>query len=252
MDKETSTAGMSIAIVGGGNVATHLANALRGKAKVSLVNPHTLEGFPETCDVAIISVKDDAIQEVAQNIKGKAALIAHTSGSKPIDTLAGCADMTGVLYPMQTFTKDVPLDYSTIPFFTEGSDEQAEKTLQRIASAISGSVRHAGSEDRRKLHLAAVFACNFTNALVGIADDLLKENGMDYTVMLPLIDQTVRKLHELSPREAQTGPAARHDMSVIERQRGMLSPHADFQAIYDRITDFILNHQTPSTKTQLP
>lgn len=232
---------MNVAIIGSGNVASHLIKALSGKVSLFPVNPRTLEGLPPQCDVAVISVKDDVIEEIARRISGRADIIAHTSGSKPIDVLAGCAKATGVFYPMQTFTKDVPLEYSEIPFFIEGSDSDSETVLCDLARLISPNVRLAGSDDRRKLHLAAVFACNFTNALIGVADDLLHENGMDYTVMLPLIRQTVAKLYSVPPKDAQTGPAARHDMSVINRQHDMLESKPELQSIYDSISSLILS-----------
>lgn len=235
-----SYASLPVCIIGSGNVASHLAKALEGKAAVRLINPHTLEGIPEPCDIAIIAVKDDAIKEVAHKMKGKSKTLAHTSGSVPVSVLEGCAEHTGVFYPMQTFTKDVALDYAEMPFFIEGDTEESESLLSGLARLISPSVRKADSEDRRKLHLAAVFACNFTNCLVGVADSLLKENGMDYKVMLPLLRQTIRKLESVPPVEAQTGPAARRDRSVIESQCAMLESHGLMKRIYNDITEQII------------
>lgn len=227
---------MDIAIVGRGNVATHLFKALEGKADIHMVNPHTLEGMPEHVDIAIISVKDDVVAEMAERIKGRAGIVAHTSGSCPLDCLKGSAPSTGVFYPMQTFTKGVDLDYSEIPFFIEGSDEKTEKKLMDLARLISGNVRKADSIGRRQLHLAAVFACNFTNRMMGIADEILKEHGMDYTVMLPLLKQTMEKLSSIPPGEAQTGPAVRGDMGVMQAHLKMLEDKPELRDIYKLIS----------------
>lgn len=212
----------SVAIIGSGNVATHLCAALNGKVKLHQVNPRSLEGLPQHADIAIISVKDSAIEEVASRIAGDYNVVCHTSGSVPMSVLAGRGNMQGVFYPLQTFTKGVSLDYSEIPFFIEGSSPEAVDLLSRLARKISNNVVEADSASRKVLHLASVFACNFSNCLVGIADDLLKDNGMDYRVLLPLLRQTVAKLDSLSPSEAQTGPAARLDFPVMKSHVEML------------------------------
>ena len=238
---------MRTAIIGTGNVATHLAKALEKEGAVG-VNSRNLEGMPEECDLAIISVKDDAIAEVAQKLMGRAKIIAHTSGSVPADALKGCSERYGVFYPMQPFTKGVTMDYSEIPFFIEGSDTATEEALTSLALMISPNVRKAGSSARKRLHLSAVFACNFTNCLMGIADELLKESGMDYTVMLPLLKQTVGKLYGTSPAMAQTGPAARGDLKTIEAHLAMLSDKPHLQDIYLALTKRILDSNLKAGK----
>lgn len=230
----------AISIIGNGNVATHLFRALKDKADVRIVNSRTLEGLPEHSDLILIAVKDDVIEEIASKVKGKGDIIAHTSGSVPANVLEGTAGRFGVFYPMQTFSKDVGLNYEEIPFFIEGSDVEAEDALKSYAGLISDNVNVADSDDRRQLHLAAVFACNFTNALVGAADDILRERGMDYKVMLPLLKQTVGKLETLTPEEAQTGPASRHDMNVLEKHMKMLEDKPLLREIYSGISDLIL------------
>lgn len=227
----------TVTVVGRGNVGIHLAKAFN----VEAVNSRTLEGLPEYSDVIIIAVKDDAIAEVASRLKGKCGILCHTSGSIPIDVLTGCAPHIGVLYPMQTFSKNVELDYSSIPFFAEASDSDTEKCLAALASTVSDKVCHADSAGRKRLHIAAVFACNFANHLVAIADSLLHEDGLDYRVLLPLLHQTVDKLDRVSPHEAQTGPASRHDLGVINSHLSMLSRHPDYQRLYRLLSDSIIN-----------
>lgn len=238
---------LNISIVGSGNVATHLAKAFSGKASVSLVNPHTLEGLPEKSELVIISVKDDAIKEVAAKLKGRAEIVAHTSGSVAMSALEGCAQHIGVFYPLQTFSKNVSLNYKEIPFFIEGSDDTSIRVLTSAARLISEHVMPADSAIRKKLHIAAVFACNFTNSLAGIADELLQEDGLDYKVMLPLLRQTVDKLSSLSPAEAQTGPAVRGDKTVMDAHLKMLEGNDTLSEIYRTLSARISSVATCKT-----
>lgn len=232
-----------IAIIGNGNVGSHLYLALKGKTQVKLINPHTLEGLPENPEVIIICVTDDTIREVAKKLPPSTAIIAHTSGSVPLSALDFLDNPTGVFYPLQTFTKGVKLDYSEIPVFIEGSNENTANELKKIASLFSLDVREADSEARRQLHLASVFACNFTNALAGIAKDLLHESGTDFSALFPLMKQTVNKLAFKSPKEAQTGPAARGDFKVIEKHLEMLNRRPDLQEIYSSLSKIISNNK---------
>lgn len=235
--------GLNISIIGAGNVGSYLAGWLETDHNVTLVSSRTLDNLPSESDVIIIATKDDVIPEVAEKVRGKAGLIAHTSGSVPGSVLDGCADKTGVFYPLQTFTKGVEMEKSEVPVFIEGSDGVAARTLSDIARTFTGNIFHAGSEQRKKLHVAAVFACNFTNALIGMADGLLKEDGFDYTVLLPLIRQTIGKLSSIDPEKAQTGPAARGDRRVVESHIRMLESHPEYQEIYRTISQFIMKKQ---------
>lgn len=233
----TSETTISVSVIGTGNVGVHLAKALG----LAPVNSRTLQNLPPYSDVIIIAVKDDAVASVAQNLIGRAGIICHTSGSVPLSVLHGCAPHTGVLYPMQTFSKNVALDYSSIPFFTEASDAHTEEILKNIALSMSRNVNHADSVGRKRLHIAAVLSCNFSNHLVALADDLLKEGGLDYRILLPLLHQTIDKLHNLPPAEAQTGPAAREDMNVIASHLAMLAPKPQIQDIYSLLSNSIIN-----------
>lgn len=235
-----------IAVIGAGNVGSHLAKALRmpraieADAETIAVNPRTLDGLPSDADLYLICVKDDAIASVADSLPQVEGIVAHTSGSVDIGILSR-HKRRGVFYPLQTFTKGVNLDYRQIPFFIEGSDEEVCRRLCGYASLISDTVKRAGSATRARLHLAAVFACNFTNCLYGIADDILKESGLDFKVLLPLIDQSVAKVADVAPRCAQTGPAARGDLRVMSKQEAMLASHSDYQEIYTLISKYIFN-----------
>ena len=248
----------TISIVGTGNVATHLYKALSeiptsvcgngthdqaipSAPDITLVNSRTLEGLPDHSDVILIAVKDDAITEVAARVSGKASILAHTSGSIPIEALKGYAENYGVFYPLQTFSKDKELDYKEIPFFIEGSSKSAADMLTSLASLISKNVYEADSDKRKRLHIAAVFACNFANHLVGIADDILKENGMDYTMLLPLLKETIGKLYLLPPSMAQTGPAVRNDTTVMKAHEEMLTDNPEYLGIYRALSQSIID-----------
>lgn len=236
----------SVNIVGSGNVAGHLDKALADKVRCSMINPRTLEGFDPNADLTIISVSDDAIAKVAKTIKalGYHGLIAHTSGSVPIDILRSTFDHSGVFYPMQTFSKDKTLDYSSIPFFIEASDSDSEEALFLLAKKISPIVNKADSKQRKSLHIAAVFACNFVNHLWSLSGDVLADQGYDFTVLLPLIEETVKKIQVISPVMAQTGPASRGDMNVIESHLDYLSDRPELQKIYQLLSDSILRSRS--------
>lgn len=229
-----------ISIIGKGNVGSHLYEALKHVADVCLIDSRTLANLPTESDICLICVSDSAIPEVASRLKGKADIVAHTSGSIQMDVLAPDSKNYGVFYPLQTFTKGVKLLYSEIPFFIEGNNSETTERLINLASLISDRVIKADSEKRRQLHLASVFACNFANNLVTIADDILQQSGMDYTLLLPLLRQTVEKLYELSPALAQTGPAARKDYPVIEAHLSLLEANKAYQEIYRLMTENIM------------
>ncbi|MCH5228009.1 MAG: DUF2520 domain-containing protein [Muribaculaceae bacterium] len=230
---------MKVAIVGNGNVASHLFQALRDKIETVLVNSRTLEGFPPDADIVLISVSDNAIEEVFSRLPHTAAVMAHTAGSVPMDVLNKNVAGYGVFYPLQTFTKGVELNYREIPVFIEGNSQETVERLKALASLFSDNVKEADSEARKKLHLASVFACNFSNALAGISQEILKESALDFKDLLPLMKQTINKLASLSATEAQTGPAVRGDTKVMNAHLKMLEDKPLFQEIYTLLSDYI-------------
>lgn len=229
---------MTVNIVGSGKVARHLLRAFSGKVETAIVNPHSFEGLVVHADVTLICVSDNAIREVGSRLPSSAGIIAHTSGSIPLDALAG-HDRYGVFYPLQTFSENSDPDYSIIPFFIEGSEEEVEKRLATLASLISKNVMSADSDKRKSLHLASVFACNFANHLWALADSILKKNGMDFNVLRPLLEETLLKTKTISPHDAQTGPAVRNDTEVIGKHLAMLENEPGVREIYRILTDSI-------------
>ena len=215
----------------------------------------------DDADVYIFSVKDSAlVQLVAQLCRHEAdglgedgavnalrkakkgeheRVFLHTAGSMPMSVFKGMAQHYGVLYPMQTFSKQREVDFSIIPCFVEANDEFAQKQIEGLAREISGRVYQLSSEDRKYLHLSAVFACNFANHCYAISQDLLEEHGIPFDVMLPLINETAAKVHEMKPKDAQTGPAVRYDENVIDKQSKLLENHPHFKKVYDSMSKSI-------------
>ena len=215
----------------------------------------------DDADVYIFSVKDSALlQLVAQLCRHEAdglgedgavnalrkakkgeheRVFLHTAGSMPLSVFKGMAQHYGVLYPMQTFSKQREVDFSIIPCFVEANDEFAQKQIEGMAREISGRVYQLSSEDRKYLHLSAVFACNFANHCYAISQELLEEHGIPFDVMLPLINETAAKVHEMKPKDAQTGPAVRYDENVIGKQSKLLENHPHFKKVYDSMSKSI-------------
>lgn len=232
---------LKVAIVGSGNVAFHLTKALAPYADVTTVNSRTLDGWRPDSDIVIIVVSDDAIAEVASRLPDYTGILAHTSGSVPMSVLAEHSAHPAVFYPLQTFSRKRSLDYSQIPFFIEASCTDDAATLLALASKVSKTVIEADSETRRRVHIASVLVCNFTNHLVHLADTFLADNGLDSSVLIPLLHETVAKLDELSPLSAQTGPAVRGDLATIKRHLELLAPYPTTQSLYRILSDSIYN-----------
>ena len=248
---------MKAVIIGSGNVATNLARALTvAGVEIIQVYSHTLGNaaalagtigakatdklgdIDDRADIYIISVKDDAIANVVESIPDNGALWVHTSGSTPIDVFHGRRKHFGVFYPMQSFSKQIETDFADVPFFIEADSDDTEHAITSVARTLSRRVFKATSEQRRRLHIAAVFACNFANHLWAIADDVLGEAGLPFDVMLPLIRTTVDKLNRLTPAESQTGPAMRRDSKIMQSHIDMLDD--DKKLIYTILSDDIM------------
>ena len=244
---------MKIVLIGAGNLATHLGKALHAaghdmvqvfsrtmqsaETLASLLDAEPLTNMAQVrddADVYIFLVKDSALEQlISQLCGGEKKVFLHTAGSMPMSVFRGKALHYGVLYPMQTFSKQREVDFSIIPCFIEANDEFALKQIEGLAGQISHRVYQLSSEDRKYLHLSAVFACNFANHCYAASQELLQQHGIPFDVMLPLIDETAAKVHGMTPKEAQTGPAVRYDENVIDKQIQLLENQPYFQKIYD-------------------
>lgn len=228
---------MQIVIIGSGNVAYHLAKAfvlnniplaqIFGRNEEELrkisgeLNIHFSTEHLQEADLYIICVSDRSVEDVSKMIVRKDCLVAHTSGSLPKEILAGDYRKAS-FYPLQTFSKSKALDYSKIPFFVEAENENDLQTLFTIASKISENVMESTHEKRKYIHLTAVFACNFVNHLFARAKEISDLQEIPFDYFLPLIDETVQKIHEIDPKSAQTGPAVRNDRRILELHQQLL------------------------------
>lgn len=238
----------SICIIGQGNVATHLCVAFAGNVdELYNINSRTLEDLPLDAELYIISVADEAIAEVAARLPELSGVVAHTSGSTSIDVLDCVKGRRGVFYPLMTFSKDADVDYQKIPVFIEGSDASAVDILRDAASLFTDKIVEMDSERRMKMHVASVFACNFVNALWQVSFDLLGAEDVPFKYILPLIDASAAKLHHLTPREAQTGPARRGDLAVVEKHEKLLSDQPQLQKLYHDLTQLIIEQANDKT-----
>lgn len=233
---------MNVVFIGAGNVASHLSAAMRREGlNISQVYSRTESSarvLAESCvcgwttvveeirtdaDVYVFALKDAVLRDVITRMSANNGFWIHTAGSIPMEIFRGYARSYGVLYPLQTFSKTRPLDFRKIPCFIEADSPESEQRLRELAGSLSCKVQILSSEKRAYLHLAAVFACNFTNHMYVLANRILEREGLDWSVIQPLVDETAAKVHSLSPYEAQTGPAVRYDRNVIEKQSQMLT-----------------------------
>lgn len=227
-----------IVIIGSGNVAYHLAKAFlsrgffvkqifgRSKEKLSAISDEISVPYSvctlEKADWYVIAVSDVAVSEVSAMIPYKDCLVSHTSGALPKEVLRGDFRKS-CFYPLQTFSKTKSLVYKSIPFFVEAENALDLTFLKESAMILSGRVKEATHEQRKYIHLAAVFACNFVNHLFSNAKVIAESQGVPFEYLLPLIEETVEKIHYLSPKEAQTGPAVRNDIEVLKRHELLIS-----------------------------
>ena len=231
---------MKIVIIGSGNLATQLSLALKEAGKdiiqvYSRTEEHaralaekigcgfttSIDDVNRKADLYIVSIKDDAIRAMAAKLGG-VGMIIHTAGSIPMNVFHGHADHYGVLYPMQTFSKNRKVDFREIPCFIEASDAETLAVIRQLAERISDHVVDCDSERRKKMHLAAVLACNLTNHCYRLAERVVEAEQIDFHLFQPLIMETARKVAEMSPRDAQTGPMVRNDQEVMSMQLQML------------------------------
>ncbi len=245
-----------IAIIGGGNVATHLAKAFNKTKDISLAqmyarNIEQIEHLKHDvaitnsldllmdADVYIIAISDDAISEVSSKIDKKKSLIVHTSGSAPLNSLKNNG-RKGVFYLLQSFSKDKEVDFDEIPFCLEAENKEDFKTLEKLAKSIGKKIYPINSNQRKSLHAAAVFVNNFTNHMYKIAADICEEHKVPFEVLQPLIKETAQKTITLSPKKSQTGPAKRNDQKTIQNHLAILTKEQ--QEVYQLITKSIQNN----------
>lgn len=258
-----------ISIIGAGNLATQLSLRLFNKGfqieeiyarkkhaalelakQIKAKTVSEIHLLSKNIDLLILAVSDDAIPLVAKQLQNFPALVVHCSGSVPLTSLSTVGNNIGVFYPLQSFSKDFMVDFSQVPFFIEGKTPNYVLDLSTLASAIGASVQELSSEKRQQMHLTAVFANNFTNHLFTITEDLCKQNGVDFSVLQPLLYETLRKAELFGPQSAQTGPAKRNDQAVMSKHLRMLHGHDLYQKIYTFVSESIYEtHRTKHNET---
>jgi predicted short-subunit dehydrogenase-like oxidoreductase (DUF2520 family) len=252
-----------VSFIGSGNVAWHLAPALDNTdfavREVYSRNPEhaaalvgklyeadvktSLDFSGSTSNIFIIAVPDDVIQSIVQEIiLPDNAILVHTSGSQPLAALGYAAiPSTGVFYPLQTFSKSKKVDFTDVPIFVESEDAVTEKLLLSMAKAISKNVHQITSQERKAMHVAAVFAANFTNHMLLIAQQIMKENNLNFEWLKPLVAEMINKSISIGPENSQTGPARRGDFEILDRHMEFLQGDEQRAEIYKVISQHIID-----------
>ena len=249
---------MEIVIIGSGNVAAVLGRKFKAAGHHILqivsrnasaaselayewntVSSNYLSAVNHHAEIYLIAVPDDAINEVVKDMKLPGKIVAHTAASVSMEVLKKVTNHYGVFYPLQSLRKDMKI-LPEIPIFFEGSDDLAKKKLQALAHSIANEkVAEAGDDARLKLHVAAVIVSNFTNYLYALAEDYCRKEGIDFKQLLPLIEETANRVKDISPKQAQTGPAIRQDDETVQKHLVLLENYPQLKNIYALMTESI-------------
>ena len=248
-----------IAVVGAGNVAYTLCKVLKNKeinpCCVYVRNASAAEKMRQDLNVEVVSdykkvlesdfliiaVNDDAISEVASHLADYKGLAVHTSGTKPSEVLNGI-ERYGVFYPLQTMSKEREISFDDVPLLIYANSPEDLIRLHGFAKLLSSNVNYCDDEQRKAIHLSAVFVSNFTNVMLGVGDKLLKDNGLSLDVMRPLVMEMIQKSFDVSPEKALTGPAKRGDFATIQAHEEMLSNMPEELEIYKVLTNYIVEN----------
>jgi predicted short-subunit dehydrogenase-like oxidoreductase (DUF2520 family) len=257
---------MKIAFVGAGNAAWNLAIALheadyaielvynrtftKAEALAKVVRAIPISDFEQLNrfqgDLIIISTRDDGYAEVAKKLKTNVAVV-HTSGSIAMEVLQPCSPSIGVFYPLQTMVKTRATDFSLVPFCLEANTEKLLIRLELMAQSLSSKIFRYDSLQRKQLHLAAIFASNFSNYLYILANEYLNKNSFPTDILNPLIIETANRIQDFSPAEMQTGPAKRGDWSVINSHLAMLAENHNMAEVYKLMSNAIMDYYQRGT-----
>jgi predicted short-subunit dehydrogenase-like oxidoreductase (DUF2520 family) len=255
-----------ITIVGAGNVAWHLAFGFRNAGiningvfsrsmasasglagKLGTFGSVSLKEIPSDTDMVLICVTDSAVGDVIKNIS-KDLTVVHTSGSLPISVLGRDSTGIGVFYPYQTFSKNVNTGNLSFPVCIEANDDKVLEKLKYLANKISDRVVLLNSEDRKRLHVSGVVVNNFTNHLMACAFEFLENHHIDSTLLVPILEETIRKIKNNHPKDVQTGPAVRGDSEIIKKHLALLESNQSLQAIYKLMSLSIMDYYSKCEK----
>ncbi len=246
-----------VVVLGFGNVASHLISFIQESKQLELIQIYIRnldkiqsESLKRICtdeftkikeaDIYIISVSDNAISEVSENLPFSNKFVVHTSGSADLNILSA-KNRRGVLYPLQTFTKNKTVDFSEIPFCLESEFEEDYNFLHEFALNFSNKIYKISSEQRKYIHVSAVFVSNFTNHMFTLGNEICKENNIPFEIFKPLIQETLNKIDVLEPIAAQTGPAVRNDSNTIKKHLELIG-NEKIKSLYLNITESIQNY----------
>jgi predicted short-subunit dehydrogenase-like oxidoreductase (DUF2520 family) len=247
-----------IVIIGAGNVASHLSKRLQvcgfnivqvySRSESSarelgqdLQVPYTtgIHKVDRSGDFYLLALKDSAIESFLKELHIRNKILVHCSGSLSLDMLLQFSTDAGVMYPLQTFSKNRDISISSVPFFLEASNGKVEYELWKMAHKLSDHVFRADSLQRKRLHISAVFSCNFVNHMYSIAAQLLEEYDLDFNYLMPLIHETTAKVAAIQPHRVQTGPAIRNDSNIMEMHYNELAKKPEIAEIYSLLSKHI-------------
>ena len=259
--KKTNINRPSVTVVGSGNVATHLTLALHASGceikqvlsrefdhaalLASRVGAHPIDKYSfldDSAEVFLLAVNDDALFDLALDLRFPNALVIHTSGSTHADVLKPISRHYGVVWSPQTFMRDIAMDYTRLPLCIEGSNPSVEDNIEHLFAPVSQSIHHLDFTQRRWAHLAAVMVNNFGNAMNALAQELAENHGIDFSMLRPLAEMTVKKMDYGPLWAQQTGPARRHDQKTLDAQRRLLADDPTMLKLYDMMTEIIQSH----------
>ena len=248
----------TITIIGSGNVGTHLAEAFykaghqivqiwsreydHAEALANRVFAEPIDNLKllyPTADFYILAIADDALFDMALDLRLRSSIVLHTAGSVPLSVLRPISRKHGVLWSPQTFIRDVAMDYSKLPFCIESSSPEVEKNIRALLETVSSHIYNINTQQRQWLHLAAVMTNNFGNAINALAQDLLEQHDIPFEILHPLVTMTAEKIKHGGLWQQQTGPARRRDQKTIDNQRRLIANDEELLALYDLLTDTI-------------
>lgn len=257
-----------VVIIGSGNLAWHLAHALYNSGidilqiysrniehalelsnKVKAKACNNYKNLNSNADAYFLALADDVQESFAKEFPFSDKILIHTSGSLPMDILNNSSNKSGVFYPLQTFSKHIPLDFSKIPICIEASLKEIEDELVNLAETINCKWHIINSEKRKALHLAAVFACNFSNHMIAISEHILESEKIPPEIIYPLLKQTIDKIPNHSASTSQTGPANRNDIKIMQEHISLLNSNfIDLSELYKTISSSIFEFQNKDNK----
>jgi predicted short-subunit dehydrogenase-like oxidoreductase (DUF2520 family) len=252
---------MKVVIIGSGNVAWHLAKIVKEKSHqlLQIVNLHsgkisaqfdrfntpyvfTSRNISQEADIYLIAVKDSELANLQLPIFKEKQILLHTSGNTSIEVLKKFSNNYGCCYPLQTFTKGIDTDFSNIPLILESSNVYTKNISEQFATTLSNHQQYLSIEKRQILHANAVIVNNFTNHLFSLSQDFLKEKNIDFSLLIPLIRETVNKLEQDTAYNNQTGPARRNDANTLAYHKELLKENINLLNIYEQLSDSIIQY----------